>query len=166
VIIAAASENSVSYSIIHGIEGEAYNNFINSLKSTPTKKEYSKILTMFMNNLGIESLDNLVSMPMKEIEKMIINLITKMNARQLSHSYINLVVSVLFHLFEMNDVILNKRKIKKFIGEYKKMNKDRGYTHEEIKKLVDTGDFRLKSVCLLLASSGARIGSLDLLVRH
>ena len=76
---------------------------------------------------------------MKDIEKMLINSITKMNARQLSHSYINLVVSVLFHLFEMNDVVLNKRKIKKFIGEYRKMNKDRGYDHREIKMLVDAG---------------------------
>ena len=35
--------------------------------------------------------------------------------------------------------VLNKRKISKFQGEDRKMNKDRGYTHEEIKLLADTG---------------------------
>ena len=68
---------------------------------------------------------------------MLINHIMNMNA-QLSHSYINLVVSCLFHFFEMNDIVLNKRKIK-FIGEYRKMHTDRAYTDKEIKKLVDAG---------------------------
>lgn len=32
------------------------------------------------------------------------------------------------------------------------MNKDRAYTHDEIKRLADTGDFRFKALVLLLAS--------------
>lgn len=52
----------------------------------------------------------------------------------------------LFHFSDMNDVVLNKKKIKKFIGEDKRANKDRAYTHEEIKKLVGTGDFRFKAL--------------------
>jgi hypothetical protein len=34
----------------------------------------------------------------------------------------------------MNDVILNKKKINMFKGEFEKRAKDRAYTHEEIKK--------------------------------
>jgi integrase len=67
----------------------------------------------------------------------------------------------------MNDCVLNKRKIAKFQGEEKKMNKDRGYEHGEIKLLVDTGDYRFRALVLLLASTGARLGSIpSLLVRH
>lgn len=47
------------------------------------------------------------------------------------------------------------------------MNKDRAYTHEEIKTLFDTGDFRFKALITLLASTGIRIGSVcDLRLRH
>jgi integrase len=64
-------------------------------------------------------------------------------------------------------IVLNKKKIKKYIGEYRKMHRDRAYDDKEIKKLVDVGDFRLKAIVLLLASSGIRIGSVESLkVRH
>ena len=67
----------------------------------------------------------------------------------------------------MNDVLLNKRKIAKFQGEHKKMNKDRAYTHEEIKLLADTGDYRFRALVLFLSSTGARLGSItSLLCRH
>ncbi|MDQ5870068.1 MAG: hypothetical protein M3530_10155, partial [Thermoproteota archaeon] len=93
--------------------------------------------------------------------------ITNMNARGLSHGYINLDMSAIFHFFDMNDVLLNKRKISKFVGERKKMHKDRGYTHEEIKRLADAGDFRFKALIHLLAATGVRLGSVNsLLIRH
>jgi site-specific recombinase XerD len=48
-----------------------------------------------------------------------------------------------------------------------KMNKDRGYTHAEIKLLADTGDYRFRALVLLLASTGCRLGCVpSLLVRH
>jgi integrase len=98
---------------------------------------------------------------------MVSNYITNMNARGLSNGYINLVMCAIFHFFDMNDIILNKKKIAKFTGEHKKMNKDRAYTHEEIKRLADTGDFRFKALIYLLASTGVRLGSVNsLLVRH
>lgn len=72
-----------------------------------------------------------------------------MNARGLSHGYINVSMAAIFHLTYMNDILLNKRKISKFQGERKKMNRDRAYTLEEIKLLADTGDFRFRAlVCL------------------
>jgi integrase len=63
----------------------------------------------------------------------------------------------------MNDVPLNKKKIKKFKGELTRKVSDRAYTHEEIKKLLDISDLRMKSIVLLMASSGIRIGSIPLL---
>jgi integrase len=98
---------------------------------------------------------------------MVINYVTNMNARGLSHSYINLVMCAIFHFFDMNDVILNKKKIAKFSGEHKKMNTDKAYEHEEIKQLIDSGDFRFKALIHLLAATGCRLGAIpSLLVRH
>lgn len=44
--------------------------------------------------------------------------------------------------------------------EYKKVRKDRAYTHEEIHKLLQIADERMGVVILLLSSSGIRIGAL------
>jgi integrase len=64
----------------------------------------------------------------------------------------------------MNDIILNWRKLKKFIKSDKTKNsingKDRGYWHEEIQQILEYSDQRLKTAFLILASTGIRIGAL------
>jgi integrase len=65
-----------------------------------------------------------------------------------------------FHFYEMNDASLNKKKIKMFKGEFIKKSRDRAYTHEEIKKILDVSDLRMKIVVLLMASTGCRFGAL------
>jgi integrase len=137
-----------------------YLNFINSLKAKQTKKQYKSALFRFISRNGNVTLDGLLSLSPKEIEQIVTKHITEMNARGLSHAYINLVMCAIFHFFDMNDILLNKKKIAKFTGENKKMNKDRAYTHDEIKRLADTGDFRFKALVLLLASTGVRLGSI------
>jgi integrase len=78
----------------------------------------------------------------------------------LSSSYINLNFCALKHFYFMNDVRINKEKIGKFLGESKKKHVDRGYNHEEIKKLLHISDIRMKVVITVLASTGMRIGGL------
>jgi len=149
------------------LQGDAYLNFINSLKSKETKVKYRTTLLKFIQHYQISNLENLLSLTVKDVEQMIINYITNMNARGLSHSYINLVMCAIFHFFDMNDVILNKKKIAKFSGEHKKMNTDRAYEHKEIKQLIDSGDFRFKALIHLLAATGCRLGAIpSLLIRH
>lgn len=54
---------------------------------------------------------------------------------------------------------------KKFIKSEKTENsihgKDRGYTHQEIQKILEFSDQRLKTAFLILASSGCRVGALQ-----
>jgi integrase len=148
------------------LQGEPYFNFINSLKSEETKGKYRTTFLNFISHYQ-KSLDDLLSLTTKDIEQMIINYITNMNARGLSHGYINLVMCAILHFFDMNDRLLNKRKIARFLGEHKRMNKDRAYSDAEIKLLADSGEFRFKALILLLASTGIRLGSVpSLLVRH
>jgi hypothetical protein len=61
----------------------------------------------------------------------------------------------------LNDVVLNKRKISRYFGEFRKVVKDRAYTAEEIYKALQTADQRMKVIILLLTSSDQRIGSLS-----
>jgi hypothetical protein len=51
----------------------------------------------------------------------------------------------------MNDIRINERKIDKFLGERTCKIKDRAYTHEVIKKLIDATDIRVKIIILLMA---------------
>lgn len=150
------------------LQGQPYLNFINSLKSPETKVKYRKTLLNFLSHYNISSLEDLLSLTRKDIESMITTYITNMNARGLSFGYINLVMCSIFHFFDMNsDIPLPKKRIAKFLGEHKKMNKDEAYTHEQIKRLVDSGDYRFRALVLLLASTGCRLGSIpSLLVRH
>ena len=56
------------------------------------------------------------------------------------------------HFYFMNNVRINKEKIGKFLGESKKKNVDRSYTHAEIKSMVDIADLRFKVVISVLAN--------------
>jgi integrase len=71
------------------------------------------------------------------------------------HNYIATVVS----FYRINDIVLNTKKISKFMPEQTRLRKDKAYTHEQISKLLEIADERMRVVILLLASSGIRIGS-------
>jgi site-specific recombinase XerD len=47
-----------------------------------------------------------------------------------------------------------------FKGEFSRKSVDRSYTHQEISKILQVCDLRMKVVILLMASSGCRVGAL------
>lgn len=60
----------------------------------------------------------------------------------------------------MKDIILNWSKIKKFLGEKTSDNEIRGYTHEEIGRMLQISSVQDKAIILLYASSGMRRSAL------
>lgn len=142
-------------------EEDAYFNFINSLKSEVTKKEYEREIQLFMKFCHVSKLSSLLNL--EDIQSQIIKYIMSMKGRDLSFNSISLALYAIYHFYEMNDVALNKKKINMFKGEFTRRVSDRAYTYEEIKKLLDISDLRMKSVILLMASSGIRIGAIPLL---
>jgi integrase len=56
--------------------------------------------------------------------------------------------------------VLNVHKINKFMPEQMRVNKDTAYTHEEIGKLLEILDERMRVVVLLLSSTGCRPGAI------
>jgi hypothetical protein len=58
----------------------------------------------------------------------------------------------------MNDIILNWKKIRSFMGEHEKTVEDRPYTHSEIQILIQHASPRNKAMILLMSSAGLRIG--------
>jgi integrase len=140
---------------------ERYSNFVNSINSDQTREKYEYTLNQFLEHYEMD-LDSFLRLSQKEISDLIINYLLR---RKISKQYKNLICSAIKHACEMNDVILNWKKIKKFIKSEKTDNelngKDRGYTHEEIQKILEFSDQRLRTAFLLLSSSGVRIGALQ-----
>ena len=59
--------------------------------------------------------------------------------------------------YELNDVPLSKKKIYRYLGEEERPIENRGYTTEEIAKMLEVSDERARAIVLLLASTGIRI---------
>jgi nucleotide-binding universal stress UspA family protein len=100
-------------------------------------------------------------------QNQIIPYLMSLREKKLSYNSISTRLNAIYHFYDMNDVSLNKKKIKMFKGEYIRKVVDRAYTREEIKKILDVSDLRSKTIVLLMASSGIRIGALpDIKIRN
>ena len=142
---------------------DAYSNFINSINSEVTRKSYKYYVSRFLKYSNLD-LDSLLKLPQKELSNLIINYLLSL---KISSRYKNAIFFSIKHACVMNDVILNWPKLKKFIKSEKTGNEtngaDRGYTHEEIQKILEFSDQRSKTAFFILASTGIRIGALQLI---
>ena len=107
---------------------QAFFNFINSLGAQHTRESYRFCLEKFLSHYGIDLLSFL-----KLLQQDITNLVIKyLVERKISRGYKKLVTSSIKHACEINDIVLNWKKIKKFISSEKTGNetngRDRGYT--------------------------------------
>lgn len=140
---------------------DAYSNFVNSIDSEKTKEVYQYSLNRFLQHYQTD-LDSFLSLSQQEISDLIVNYLIN---KKVSRQYKIVIFSAIMHCCQMNDVILNWKKIKKFIKSERTENsisgKDRPYTHSEIQKILEFSDQRLKTAFLVLASTGIRIGALS-----
>ncbi|MGD9674796.1 MAG: tyrosine-type recombinase/integrase [Candidatus Nitrosocosmicus sp.] len=149
----------------------AYHNFMLSLRTESTQKIYSFYLFKFLSynrNYGNLSLDQILSINPKELEASIISTIVKMKKEDnLSTASTSQLLASLNHFFAINDVLLNRKKISKFIGEHENKYEYRSYTREEISRLLSLLDERGKAAVLVMASSGMRVGGLvEIRLKH
>jgi integrase len=139
-------------------EQEIYSNFINSINSEVTRLNYELHVNLFMKFCNQFNLSGLLTI--EEPQKYIINYIMSLRQRGLASSSISTMINAIYHFYDMNDVALNKKKIKMFIGQSPKKVSDRAYTHGEISRILNVSDLRMKSMVLLMATAGLRIGAI------
>ena len=106
------------------------------------------------------------------MENLVRDYILDMRKRNLSLSTINCSCAALKHFFDINDFDLRwSKKLVKFKGNRRDIinkNEIRGYTIDEIQRLVNSAqDQRTKVMILLMCSSGIRVGKfLTLKIRN
>jgi predicted PurR-regulated permease PerM len=146
-----ATTTTTTTTTISPLEGRAYNNFINAIKSPRSKVCYATSLKRYLNHLKLKGVDGLLenlAYP-RLIESQIIDYIMTLRNDGLAYATIQFLVTPILTFYALNDVVLNKRKITRYFGEYKRVVKDRAYTAEEIYKAVQTADQRMKVIILL-----------------
>ena len=141
---------------------QQYELFIKSLRSPATKKTYTVTLQKYFDFMGEDS-DLFCQNNPRLIEHKIIEFIVSLRDKGLGRSAITNYSKAILAFYKINDVVLNTDKIGKFIPEYRKIKKDRAYTHQEIRRMLDFADERLSTVIYILSSTGIRIGALPLL---
>jgi integrase len=150
------------------LEGETYHNFINTLRSEYTKKTYAPALAAYMKYKNFTNLVQLFNEDIKHIQSNVIDYILYLKeVRKLSSQTLFITSAALKHFYDMNDVLLNWKKINRFIGVLVRTVKDRAYTKQEIRKMLEKCDERKKVMILLQTSAGLRVGALpDLEIKH
>jgi integrase len=134
--------------------------FLSSIRSSETRGKYSIYFRKYQDFAGPDLFCN--NNP-RMIEQKIIEFLIDMKSKGKGYSTIHNYAAAVLAFYKINDVILNITKISKFIPVQKKVKKDRAYSHEEIARLLEIADERVRAMILLLASSGIRVGALPLL---
>ena len=138
-------------------EEEVYFNFINSIKSDITRQNYQLHVNLYLKFCNLSKLSDLLTI--QEPQKQIINYIMSLRKRGLASNSISTMINAIYHFYDMNDVVLNKKKINMFKGESSRKVTDRAYTHDEISKILNVSDLRMKAIVLLMGTAGLRIGA-------
>lgn len=138
-------------------DNEAYFNFINSIKSESTKKIYENNIKLFKKFCNVSEYEDLLKI---DAQRYIVRYTISLREMKQAGNTIKSKLNAVFHFYEMNDVTLNKKKIKMFKGEFIKKSTDKYYDHQQIKKILDVSDLRMKVVVLLMCSTGCRVGAL------
>jgi integrase len=140
-------------------ESTPYFNFINSIKSRASKKVYQFHLNAFIQYYQLDSAASIISFTADELRDRIVKYF--LDKKHFRRSTQSVALAAIKHFCEMNDIILNWKKINKFAlnSDIPKLQ-NRAYTHEEVKQVVDYCDHRIRTMFLFLASTGVRIGAL------
>jgi integrase len=131
-------------------------NFLDSLRSPSTKELYAAHRKQFLDFIGRKSINEDSA---AEATQEIIQYLKKLKDDGLSYSHRNTALAAIKHdylMFNDNNLVLNWKKIAKFLGENERKYEIRGYTQDEIRRLIDIADIKYRAVILLLASTGMR----------
>jgi integrase len=146
-----------------GEEDERIYLVTDGLKSQQTKETYRLAFQYFLT-VTVKSQDLRVLLDTKPsvIESKIISHVEYLrDVRKLKYWSIQVYCSAILHFFEMNDMLLNTKKIKRFLPLDESQAADRPYSVYQIQQILDKCDVRSRVIILLMSSTGMRVGALS-----
>ncbi|HEX6027514.1 MAG TPA: hypothetical protein VFY64_00595, partial [Nitrososphaeraceae archaeon] len=150
--------------------GRSYQLFKNAIRSEKSLQLYKQHLWHFCDFVkmtteeivleysGSENVKESIKLQ-RMIEDYVLLLQTKVMNGEISPATGIVMVPPIKLLCEMNDIILNWRKINKLMPHGNDNAADEAYTREQIKKMLEYSDLRAKIPILFMASSGMRLGA-------
>jgi len=144
---------------------ESFLNFNDGIGSKYTKMAYYRALDRFMGFSGIDSYDKMIKLSIEEIRSHVKNFIRHLKDLDLATNTVKLNLAGVMLFFDMNDVLLNKKKLYRMVKpndekirkEKEKIAGKKPYTTEDIKQLLGaTKKLRTKALILFYSSTGSR----------
>jgi len=145
--------------------GTAYQKFYEAIRENATKKTYEIYIKQFLN-YSHEDYDSLVKRSQSEIEDLVFNYVihlkdlTEKTGKPSPNSY-NTMISPIKLFLDMNDILLNWVKIKKYFPSRVPVSNQLPYTDEDVRELLAaTTSIRNKAFIHFLAATGCRVGAI------
>ena len=163
IIVIYASINSARLYLMcliqSQLQGESYKHFINAIRSPATRKGYEASLRRYLIHLKLKDVDGLllhISNP-RTIESQIIDYIMSLRDNGLSHNTIKFLIVPIFTFYQLNDIILNRKKVARYFGEYKRVVRDQAYSTEQIQTALQNTDHRMRNNSSCQQSEGTNL---------
>ena len=128
--------------------------FKHSIKSKETIKQYTYYLNKFIEFYKIKDYDALISIPQNHLQIMVEDYVMDLKNR-VSPNTVPTPMNAIQIFFESNDIELKWKKIRRLYPAKIKVSGERGWTTNEIQKMLQTTtNLRNKALIHFLASSG------------
>ena len=143
------------------MESRVLHIFENSIKSDYSRKQYKYQLDRFISYYKLRDYDSILKADPKQLQIMVEDYVLYLKTK-LSPNSFDTPIAALQLFLELNDVMLNFKKIRKLLPARVKKSGERGYTTKEIQKMLEySPDKRTKAIIHFIAASGIRIGAFD-----
>ena len=123
--------------------------YYSSISSPYTQRLYRTYLQKYLAFYGMKNVSELLAKDHKEVESQIIEFIITLKEKGMKRSAIANYTSPILGFCKIMDIMVNTTKINKFMPPQIKSKKTFAYTHEQIQKLLDIADERMRLVVLL-----------------